>query len=429
MTGLMLGTAAQGDYVDDINALYESGNPLAAYEKAREHLIEGEGDPNFDTAYGLAAVDAGFTSIGVFALERVLIIQPQNQRVRLEVARGYFILEQYDRARREFETVLESDPPEAVQDNIQRFINTIRIREGRYRTTANFYADLERGWDSNINSAPGNPNFVSPALGVGVLNEGSTSSSSWFTDLDAGVGMTLPLAPGQYFVGKMDINRRYNDRGSEFDTGAETLTLGLTQNVERTQFSLKLKAQDFHLNDARYRSLAGLTMDMRDNVTDQLQLNAFMSFYKQTYPGLANRDADLINVGAGFIKAISGPLRPVVFLTGYLGSEMPRINNADADAIANRSIGGAGGGFQLSLNADTSLTGVLSWQQSRYLGENTVFLVQREDDLFSGSLSLKHLLDEHLSVTTRIAYTKNDSNITINRYDREELSVNLRYEY
>lgn len=426
---LLLPSVSHGGFVEDITALYESGNPLAAYEKARQHLIEGEGDLDFDTAYGLAAIDAGFTSQGVFALERVLLLEPANHRIRLEVARGYYILEQYDRARREFETVLESNPPESVQANIRRFINNIRIREGRYRTTATFYTDLERGWDSNINSAPGSPDFVSPVLGVGVLNESSTGSSSWFTQLDTGVGMTYPVSPGRYVLAKADLNRRHNDRGSDFDTGAETLTLGLTQNIERTQFSIKLKAQDYHLNYSRYRSLTGLVMDFRENKTDQLQLTGSVSLFKQTYPGLENRNADLFNASAGFIKAISAPYRPVVFLTGFLGSESPNNEESDADAVANRSIVGAGGGFQLSLNADTSLTGVLSWQQSRYAGENAVFQVRREDDTFSGSLSLKRLLDEHWSVTARAAYTKNDSNITINRYDREELSLNLRYEY
>ena len=119
-------TTALADYVDDITALYDAGNPQAAFEKALEQLTEWEGDPRFDYIYGVAAIDAGFASQGVFALDRVLLQSPQDQRTRLEVARGYFILEQYARARKEFESVLASNPPENVQENIRRFINTIR---------------------------------------------------------------------------------------------------------------------------------------------------------------------------------------------------------------------------------------------------------------------------------------------------------------
>ena len=71
----------------------------------------------------------------MFALERVLAAQPNNHSARLELARAYFILEEYARARQEFEAVLALDPPASVVSKIDRFLNAIRRKEGRYRTT------------------------------------------------------------------------------------------------------------------------------------------------------------------------------------------------------------------------------------------------------------------------------------------------------
>ena len=88
---------AQYDLQELIRLQGESAN--AAFSYAQKHRAEQEGDPDFDFYYGVAAIDTGNVSQGVFALERVLAVQPNNHAARLELARGYFILEEYARAR------------------------------------------------------------------------------------------------------------------------------------------------------------------------------------------------------------------------------------------------------------------------------------------------------------------------------------------
>ena len=59
----------------ELRALLERGQAAAAYElglKAPERL----GDPAFDLAFGVAAVNAGKPAVGVLALERVLLLNP-----------------------------------------------------------------------------------------------------------------------------------------------------------------------------------------------------------------------------------------------------------------------------------------------------------------------------------------------------------------
>ena len=112
---------------DDYNlelliSLFEK-NSVQAYSYAAEHLSEQEGDPQFDYYYGVAAIDAGHASQGVFALERVLLLYPDEHAARLELARGYFIHEEYARSRQEFETVMQLNPPDDVMQNAQIFLS------------------------------------------------------------------------------------------------------------------------------------------------------------------------------------------------------------------------------------------------------------------------------------------------------------------
>jgi len=129
--------------ISPIVKLYATGRAREAYDLARRHLTEGEGDPLFDYYHGLAAIDSGHISAGVFALERVLIANPRDDRARLELARGYFLLEEDLRARREFQAVLE--PPPGVVATIQRHLDAIRLRERRYKTSAAAYLEVGAG--------------------------------------------------------------------------------------------------------------------------------------------------------------------------------------------------------------------------------------------------------------------------------------------
>lgn len=429
LAGLLFGLTARADIVEDLQRLYASGDTSAAFELARKHQFDMEGDPAFDYEFGITAIDAGHYSQGVFALERVLLQNPGDQRTRLELARGYFLLEQYDRARREFETVLAAEPPDAVTENIRRFLNIIRIKEGRYKSTARLTFDLDRGWDSNVNSAPFTPEFFSPVLGTGTLSSGSTQLGDFYTEANAGGSLTIPVSPGRYVGAALDIHHRANDEHDAFDTDAQTLTLSLTDNVGDLQTRFAFRGQNYELDHTTYRTLGSLSVDARQTLDPRTQLTGFMSYASQHYPGADVRDSDLFNAGIGVVRALEWLGKPVAYGSVYLGQEVPHQTSTAADSVAGRDIKGFTGGLQWTLDDSTSLTATLSWQNSRYQAENSLFLARREDDFGNFGLVLKHLLDDRWSVSAEASTTTNDSNLAINKYDRELLTLNLRYEY
>jgi hypothetical protein len=126
---------------------------------------------------------------------------PDNDRARLELARAYFVLGELVRAREEFETVLRHKPPPEVEATIDRFMDSIRSQETRYRTTASFYAELGGGYDSNVNSGVGNPVISVPTLGVVQLAQIGARSADYFAPL----GVSINAIAGHVLVlaGKM----------------------------------------------------------------------------------------------------------------------------------------------------------------------------------------------------------------------------------
>ena len=104
---------------------------------ARQRPIE----PSVLFLIGLAAIEASqqpgvsgkardaLLDAAIAALRRMLVREPGLIRVRLELARAFFLKEEDRLATRHFEQVLAGKPPAAVALNVNRFLNIMRARK------------------------------------------------------------------------------------------------------------------------------------------------------------------------------------------------------------------------------------------------------------------------------------------------------------
>ncbi len=90
----------------------------------------------------------GLLNEAIAAFRAILINRPGLVRVRLELARAFFLKGDDDLSRKHFERVLAGGPPSAMVANIQRFFEVMRARR---RWSGYFGATLAP--DSNINAA------------------------------------------------------------------------------------------------------------------------------------------------------------------------------------------------------------------------------------------------------------------------------------
>lgn len=80
--------------------------------------------------YAMAALNAGQPRIAIPVLQAILADNPKLVRVRLELARAYFMAEQWARSREEFFRVLSGDLPDPVRETVLAFIRQIDARRG-----------------------------------------------------------------------------------------------------------------------------------------------------------------------------------------------------------------------------------------------------------------------------------------------------------
>ncbi|MCP5009998.1 MAG: DUF560 domain-containing protein [Aestuariibacter sp.] len=423
---LLLSSAslAAGDYrLEQLISLFEQ-SPVQAYSYAAEHLAEQEGDPQFDYYYGVAAIDAGHASQGVFALERVLLLHPQEHAARLELARGYFILEEYARSRQEFETVMGANPPDDVVQNAQVFLDRIRLKEARYNTTSNGYIEIGAGTDNNVNSAP-----EQDATITGVLAQDSTGQEDDYSTLAASYQLIHPFAPGWTFNTALTGDFKKNADFDQFDTASGALQLGVSALDNQSKYSVDAVVQQFNLDGSKYRMLTGMTLGWRYSLNQKSAFSTSLQHAMLDFDTVSALNSTLTILNLSYNHQFAASLSPVLFASMKFGIEEPEISDSASMADVERDISGARLGVVLNLMQRLAMTASIATQSSDYGAPNTVTSVTREDTFSTADLNFLWLVSKDWRFSTKISYSKNDSNLAIRDYDRTRISINLNYAY
>ena len=144
--------------VDDARALIDAGRFGEALVILGPMVQQDAVEANVAFLYGLAAVGTAqqrpdlapetreaLLSQAIAAFRAMLIEDPRLLRVRLELARAFYLMGEDDLARRHFEIVLAANPPKPVVANVSNFLASIQSRR-RWR----FNAGAALAPDSNI---------------------------------------------------------------------------------------------------------------------------------------------------------------------------------------------------------------------------------------------------------------------------------------
>ena len=180
--GLLAGGAAVAQTAGEVSS---DRDLQKAYDDAFAAMMA---DPqNLDKTFLFAelATRKGDLEGAVSALERMLFINPDLPRVKLELGVLYFRLGAYETAQAYLQGALEANPPPAVREKAQSFLNEISKRASVHQLSGSIYAGL-RG-QSNVNASPGPGSVVSSLFGPATLStlSGKKSDGNYFTAANA----------------------------------------------------------------------------------------------------------------------------------------------------------------------------------------------------------------------------------------------------
>lgn len=422
------GTARADAVLDQAKQLLAAKQPQAAYALLEPLEKERAGEVEYDYVLGIAAIDSGNVTRGVFALERVLALQPNYAQARAEIARAYFLLGERRTAKQEFESVQRLGVPEEASQTIQRFLSAIEDAGAGDKPSWTGFLELAYGYDSNVNAGPGGGVVAVPALGglITRLNPLGVEQSDDFFALSGGANLSYPLRPQLAVVGSVLASWKLNTQATSFDTSNLGGNLGLAYRRGRDSVTVGLQADSFDLDYNKYRDAYGGILQWTRTIDAFNSVSAYVQKTRLDYAGQQSiRDADRYVAGGAVGHGFSGPWEPIGYLSGYVGKEDER--SAGVPWLGQDFWGLRIGG-QVALSPQMLGFAAASVERRDYGGTDPFFLVTRRDiqtDLRLGAV-VTPWQDNKWQVVPSVNYTNNDSNVEINAYDRWLVQIAIR---
>lgn len=412
---------------DEVKALLDKGNAAAAYALAKKHPDQ-LGTPVFDFYFGVAAIDSGHAGEGVLALERYVVNFPGNANARLELARGYFVMGDDQRAREEFTEVLKTGPPPAVAANIERFLDALRSRESAYKTTTGFFVEAGVGYDSNANGGVSSASINLPVFGNVIVGQAGVKTDSSFNWLAVGGQITHPVSPGLAVFAGGQIDGRFNNAGEaqQFDQGNIAVNGGVSYFKDRNFYRLTASRSEVSVDYTRFRTVTALSGEWLHQLDELQTISPFIQYAQFDYTGSNKaRNADFYAAGLGYRKAFIGKWQPLLTVSVNTGKE----HNTEGRPDLGRELHGGRVALAVTPAPKWALSVGGSYQKSRYDGRDVLLGTTRRDDYYAADVVASYAYSRKLSLRAELLASKNDSNLQLYAYRRDILAFKVRYDF
>lgn len=405
--------------------LYNANKSVAAYQLLRLHADEFAGSLEYDYLLGQVAIDAGEPLQAIFALERVLDQKPDFAPARAEIARAYFIIGENEAARAEFKQAKKAEMPAGSQKLIEIYLSEIDQRILGGIADSSFYIAAGAGHDSNVNSATSTSQIAVP---TGTLILSSLEADSSVGLLQGGGRFSRAIKKDINVYGSVDLSLNEAFDENEFSTQIADGVIGLRFLQGQNQYRVSLAGQVFALDGSANRNLLGVNGQWQRTVDAANQLTLFGQYASLRYPDASRLDVNQLSVGATWLHVFAKAYHPVVYFTGYYGDEAEQKDVADS-AFIGREYFGLRAGVRFKTSARLLWSGVFTYQKSEHGGENALFAKIREDNYVNVAIAADYLVNDGWSLRPEISYSKNDSNLAVNSYDRLRALITARKEF
>ena len=414
---------SQDPQVNHARALIHAGQHSRALEILRPLARRARADiTDIRFLIGVSAIAGSHTadadarsallSEAIAALRAILIDHPGLTRVRLELARAFFLKGDDELSREHFERVLAGKPPAAMASNIRRFLHAIRARR-------DWSGYLTLGLEQNDNINNGADTEVIELFGLPfVVNEQSRRRAQTGVSVAAGVERQFPLGERRRWLLGIDTTRG-DYEGHAFDQTYLRVRGGVRWLWSRGgELSLQAIGAQRELARDRHSVDAGLLLNARHRLSARLGVNARAARTQTRHRRTSSADHSDRDYRLGATYLFS----PLLQGDAHIGVGSERFKSG----IRHRSRH-AGIGLSVILPSGWTLGGRLERWRQRH-GENAPFSADRRVD--RRRIARLFLLNRGLtfygfSPQLLVTRERQKSNSTLDNYRRTR--VDLRF--
>ena len=426
----------------NVQTLINHGKSAQAYALLKPLEFNYAGDEHFDYLLGIAALDSGRPDMATFALERVLAVNPSHLAARLEMARAYFQLDDFQRAHTEFTAILKLNPSPVTKRNVEKYLAAIAEKSMGQRTKISGYLEGLAGHDNNVNySNNASQIFVDRTNSFFILPPDNVQDADRYYGLAAGGEFSYSLNPHWRIYAAGDARQRQYNSLSQFDALNLDMRAGVVYDTKPNRIRMSILNGRYNLNGARLSKTTGYKIDWQHMFSPSNQLSAIAQSvqYRFTDLLLQPNDVDQRSISFGWLHILAGG-KSNIYGSFHYGNEqdVAPVINSPVFGILNPSGGRNDGGKRFSglrvggqmvVGEFTTLYTNAGAQTSNYNKVNFNFLRERDDRLHDVKIGADWQWNKFWKLRPQLSYAKNNSNIDLYTYNRLEFSVALRRDF
>ena len=416
---------AWGSGLEQLQQLVNDKQYESAYALANTLTAKSAGQASFDFPYGLAALETGHASQAVFALERVLMAEPENNAARLALARAYGRTSQLDLARAMLNTILARDTTSEMATQAREQLAIIPSKRAS-QTRWSGVLSLGMGYDNNINATTDLEQLPPPPATILSLTPGARAQEDSFARLGFVLNAERTLDERRFIFGSVDGYENLNFHQHNFDTTQVAFAGGGGMDGQSSRLLLYATHQRLLLDHAGYLSLTGPggEWQWRLGPDRRLVMSALYNGYR--YENASERDTNTLVVAAGWRQTLSWNSAPRISAFLYHGDERARDSTF---SYYGRTYYGLELKTSFTIAARHAPYLNLRWQASDYNGLDPIYVAERHDEYWRTSLGWSYRLTPHADIGLEFEHTRNSSNIDLYSFERTRAFVISRYEW
>ena len=424
-TGVISATS-NADVADEMKVLIEQRKAGDAYQLGTQHP-ELMGDPLFDYFYGIASVETGHTTNGVLSLERVLLNDPNNDLVRLELARAYYAQGEYGRAKDEFEAVRKNQPPAGVVATINVYLDDIKAKEAQYKPTYGVYVELGMGYNNNVNAATAVNNIILPYIGPVQLGATSLPMKSAFGYDSVGANVSVPITSTVSAFANANTSAQRYSQVNGYNLNVTNATTGVKIADGPDTFKIAGFGSIAQIDQVPVPNTYGAGAEYARQLTNTDSVMVAAGSTVLQYPSQFNAYNSNLTVGTvGYRKAFPNTMwKPVIDVSANAAHQTDTSNRPDL----GRRIAGASIQASFLPTDKLGITIGTGYAQSKYDANDLLYQTNRTDNLYSGNAVVQYKLTKDLAARLELTYYNNLSNLSLYGYEQWTGAVKLRYEW
>lgn len=412
-------------------ALIAEGHTAQAYHNLRPKLLASAGNPDFDTAFGLAALDEGATTEAVAAFERVLAVQPANLPVRTELARAYAQLGDRAAAARELKLV-QSQPqtPPEVRTNLSNYTSVLDEALSGGPATLTGHVTAGTGYDSNINTATNSSYLTVPALaalGPARIESGAQSQSSGYAESSAALTYRKPLSLSRAVFAGANVSHKQAFQSSNYTQTTLAAEAGLQfLTPDNGRITTSVGAQQFWFGNEDYSTTLSANASWQYPLSASTNLTTYATVSHIDYDQFAAQNANRAVIGSTVDTRLTSAWSPYLFLGLYGGTEQTEESATD---YFSHNLLGLRAGFEVFPTTHLSWFTEASYEVRTYDADYPLFLKPRQDNQLDLTTGLSYALTSQLLLRPTLSYRNASSNIGFYNYNRWLASLGVRYSF